>query len=194
MTVPNAVTEDHLALQAFVGHWDVLQKQWKAPDAEPTLVKGSSVCMASLGGLMVSVDTELENGWRGTAIQTYNGATGRYELALMNTGASGIVTMLGEKTAGPSSDAILEEHGRSAKRVRTWASSAITAVPANGSLKNTATVAHCVATEASAAEDKPSLTLIENQVSSNKWVLDFYLSYAGKGPALVQQNVFTRRT
>src|SRR5262249_14139325 len=49
-----------IALQEFVGDWNVTQKIWTSPNNEPTINRGRSTCTSILGGTATLMVTEMQ--------------------------------------------------------------------------------------------------------------------------------------
>jgi hypothetical protein len=200
------VTPHHQALHAFAGKWNVSQKQWRSPDdAVPTVNTGTSVATLILNGLGISMDTTLSNGWHGIAVQTFNPLMGRFELMFLDSlSDQGVVAMVGTPTPVPSRAGLRAEFGDAAQQVRTWNTSIIphtTCVPGSGSSTTGMAVASRrssdakvlpVSAKAPTTEPNIPLRLVENQVSPDKWVLEFFVTRPDGTEFMTQQNVFTR--
>jgi hypothetical protein len=180
-TMPQAVaTRHHASLQAFSGMWNVTQRQWRGPaDTSPRIHTGKAACTVLLNGLSVIVETSLSNGWQGVMLQTFNPLLGRFEMAFADTlGEQGIVFMTGRSTAEPSRPELQAQFGSLTRQVRSWTTSA---------------KRHAICTD----PDRPRtstllMTIVENQVSPDQWVVEFFLTQEDGCRFLTQQNVFTR--
>jgi uncharacterized protein DUF1579 len=203
------VTPNHKALHAFQGNWAVSQKQWRGPnDSNPTVNTGTSVATIILNGLGLHMETTMSNGWHGIAIQTFNPMVGRFELAFLDTlSDQGVITMVGGPTPLPSRAGLRAEFGEAAQQVRTWNTAVIphtTCVPGSGSSTTGMIPTRMVRDPklvpvSTRATVKPPQTeahiplrLVENQVSPNQWVLEFFVTLPDGTEFMTQQNVFHR--
>jgi len=192
----------HLALHDFVGEWEVSQKIWSTPDANPITNRGKTRCTKLLDGLATLMITEMDTSdFRGVALITYNLDHSRFELAFLDTfSTEGIFLMEGQLNRAPSHAALRAEFGATATQERAWQTAAVSDsqclpgdVISNVSQFAAAAAPAAVAPAAgTAVAAQVSLRLVENKVSDDRWVLEFYAPGPGGKEFLVQQNTFTR--
>ncbi|SLM49932.1 protein of unknown function [Nitrospira japonica] len=194
-----------MALHEFVGEWDVTQKIWSGPNATPSINRGKTKCTTLLGGAATLMITEMEtSNFKGVALMTYNPKLGRYDMAFIDCiSDEGIALMQGEHKPAAAADHLRAEFGKMATQAREWrmvgvgeggeadgvdalaanvTSNAVPACLSGSVVKETA-----LAENVSADDLAPTFRMVENKISDDHWVLDFFL-----GGTLVQQNSFVR--
>ncbi len=215
------VTRMHKALHDFVGNWRVTQKLWSSPGAEPVTNRGKTKCSLILDGLATLMVTEMDtSNFKGIAVITYNSKESRYDLAWIDSNSGqGFTLMAGQPSKNKSRSALRSEFGKTASEVRSWSTSVGT--PNGGALALTgASAAACLPGDSFAAasqfaaagerafaaegsarraragaargDSEVELSLVENKISDNKWVLEFYVPGPNGEQFLVMQNTFTR--
>ena len=196
------VTDKHKALHDFAGEWHVAQKIWSAPNSNPVAHRGKTKCSVLLDGAATLMITEMEtSNFRGVALMTYNSKQSRYDLAWVDTiSDEGILRMGGQPSQAPSRADLQAEFGQGTTQQREWttAVAAASACLPSATLRNVSQFAAGGARPAAAvAEAVPEaaevpLRLVENKVSDNRWVLEFFAPGPDGAEFLVQQNTFTR--
>jgi hypothetical protein len=199
------VTQKHKALHDFVGNWKVTQKLWSSPDAEPVTHRGKTTCNSILDGLATLMITEMETSdFKGMAVITYNQKESRYDLAWIDTiSDQGFTLMAGQSGTNRSRTALLSEFGETATEERVWSTAVATATACLPGDAMLAASQFAVAGTSSFAASKSGstavnaapqidLSLVENKISDDQWVLEFYVPGPDGERFLVQQNTFTR--
>jgi Protein of unknown function (DUF1579) len=194
------VSPMHTALHDFVGHWNVTQKIWSSPQAEPVTNRGKTECSVLLDGLATMMTTEMSTSdFKGVALITYNEQQGRYDLAWLDTiSDEGITLMGGQQNRTPSHPRLQAEFGKTATQERSWSTAVAAAsacLPSDAlAAASTFAVAGKQSVDAALARGTSPvpLRLVENKVSDNHWVLEFFVPGPDGQEFLVQQNTFTR--
>jgi len=187
------VTEVHKGLHDFAGHWKLEQKQWSAPNAKPATHHGTTEYTVILNGLAAVMNVDVpSSGFKGTGLLTYNMKEGHLDMAWIDTiSDQGIVIMSGLAERAPASATIRAAHAH-ATQERSW-TTVVRAESACLPRNALAAASHVnVARTAGApAPESVSMRLVENKISDDHWILDFYVP-GPEGEFLVQQNSFTR--
>jgi Protein of unknown function (DUF1579) len=175
------ITPFHMALHDFVGTWDVSQRIWNDPKGPPQVHAGHCGCQLALDGTATIMSTDVPSSKnKGVSIISYSTAAARYELAwLDSSGAMGLCLMYGRPDRRPSRAEIRSEFGKSAMQEREWFSTQ-------------ASLGQCAPETLRVALPEFGMRLVENKVSGDHWVLDFFFVPAEGPDHLVMQNVFTR--
>ncbi|MBR1158088.1 DUF1579 family protein [Bradyrhizobium elkanii] len=173
-----AASPFHTALLEFLGNWDVTQRIWLGP-AAPQVHKGHCKCEPSLDGTATIMTTEVPASKnKGVSIITYNSTASRYELAwLDSSGGQGLCVMHGRPDGRPSRADIQKEFGGSANQEREW---------------YTVQTTSCIPEPIKSAVQEAGMRLVENKISKDEWVLEFFVLHSGAPDQLVMQNIFTR--
>jgi hypothetical protein len=193
------VTSKHTALHDFIGDWNVSQKVWSAPNAQPVSYKGKSRCSVLLDGLATVMTTEIDaTGFKGIALMTYNQKQNRYDLAYVDTiSDEGLLIMNGQSSGAPSAERLTSTLGRKATAEREWQTgvSAGTACLPGDALQFAARAIDASRAAIPQGIDDTAdipMRLVENKVSNDEWVLEFFVPNPDGGEFLAQQNTFTR--
>ncbi|MCG8469378.1 MAG: DUF1579 domain-containing protein [Gemmatimonadetes bacterium] len=188
------------ALTQFVGDWDVQQEVWTEPGTDPTVYRGRSNCKAIADGRATLMVTEVPDAnFKGIALMTWNDSTSQYDMAYVDTlSDQGILRMSGRPAGSATASKELQATFGKATQERVW-TAGVGHGPSKGGPHLSAT--HCVIDEVlHAGSGIPSdsgghefdLKLVENRVSDDEWVLEFFVGGAEGGESLVQRNQFTR--
>lgn len=198
---PDALRELH----EFEGDWRVEQRLWPDPDQDPMISRGRTECRVLLDGLAVLMITELEgaNTMKGVALMTQGSDNGGLEMAWVDTlSGGGILRMDGDATKAPSRDSLVRHH-KNATQERVWTSQPAVpldnralAADTSACLPSDAALAIAergnVATAERTATATLPLRIVENRVSADHWVLEFFAEGSDGNSMLVQQNTFER--
>src|SRR5712692_690902 len=178
------VTEMHKALHDFVGEWTVTQKIWSAPNTDPVTHRGKTRCSMTLDGLGTIMITEMDTwDFKGVALITYNRKQSRYDLAWLDTiSDEGMTLMQGRQSRAPSHAFLRSEFGETATQEREWTTVVAAASACLPRDALNAVARHTVAAPAAATPSgitEVPLRLVENKISENQWVLEFYAPSPG---------------
>ena len=165
------VGEAFRALQEIVGDWFVDELLFRAPDAEPVMNTGRTMCRSVLGGLAIIAINEIAtSGDRTVALITFNPRDDRFEIVFVDSLSDvGIVSMTGRFLMTRSSEEIRTQFGKAATAVREW-------------------------TIAENFSGEPGITIeriVENQISIDRWVIQFFVR-GSHGEFMARQQVLTR--
>ena len=174
------VAEMFRLLQALVGDWYIDQQVFRGPNTQPIKITGRVTCRSLIGGLAVIVITEIPaSGLRIVQLMTYNPRTRRYELSIVDASLDqGLALLTGEQLNERSSPEIRARFGKAAMAVRQW------------DITDARTVLGELVGEVTTGEP-PALRVIENQISADRWVVEFFLR-GPEGEFVVLENVITR--
>ncbi|MEU5633644.1 DUF1579 family protein [Streptomyces rishiriensis] len=204
-------------LYEFAGNWRVLQRLWANPGSEPLESEGRTECRVLLDGIAVLMVTEIETGNRmkGVALMTQDEQRDGLTMAWTDTfTAGGITIMTGSSQKAPSREG-LRQRNPSATQEREWLTeidgqaaelsasesegnagqAAIRSSEPNACLPESAMMAvrSAVAVEERAAAPM-QMRIVENKISNDEWVLDFYMPGPDGNEFLMQENTFLRVT
>lgn len=156
--------------QEIVGDWFVDELIFRAPSAEPVMNTGRTTCRSVLGGLVVIAINEIAmSGDRTVALFTFDPRDDRFEAAIVGSLTDvGIVPMTGQSVMTRSSEEIRIQFGKAAMAIREW------------------TVAESFAGEPGIIE-----RIVENKISMDRWVIQFF-ARGSHGEFLARQQVLTR--
>jgi uncharacterized protein DUF1579 len=201
----------HKDLHAFVGKWNLEQKQWNGPhDASPKVNRGHCECTLMLDGLATLMVTEIPaTGYKGVALQTYNAVHQQFELAYVDSNnRQGVLSMVGQPARDPARSELREKFSTSTTQQRVWTTRTAQAacLPQATLLASEAAIkeepilatafsnarAESFAPPQTSTKIEVPMRLVENQVSADRWVLEFFLPGPGGKEFLAQQNVFVR--
>jgi hypothetical protein len=165
------VAEAFRSLQDVVGDWFVDELTFRAPDAEPIVNTGRTMCRAAIGRLAVVAINEIQtSGERTASLITFNPRDERFEFVFVNSLSDvGIIPMTGQLVMTRSSEAVRARFGKAAMVIREF------------------TLAENFSVE-------PGITIeriVENKISNDLWVLQFF-ARAPHGEFLIRQQVLTR--
>ncbi|GAA4462907.1 hypothetical protein GCM10023189_40190 [Nibrella saemangeumensis] len=186
-------TTAHEGLFEFLGEWDVEQRLFHSPGADPLIRKGKTTFNSIVSGLGSIMLTELEdeNGvpFSSVSFFTWNVSSGKYEGYYLDTHSfGGFESLSGSPIANlPSSKATLEKHGiENANNLavrRTWDGTAST--PSVKEFKDGGMPQVSEVT-------RVPMRFIENKISNDLWVL-LGCSTTSEGEELVvMENTYTR--
>jgi hypothetical protein len=164
------VAEAFESLAEIIGDWLVEELLFRAPDAEPVVNTGRTTCRAAIGGLAIVVTNDMPTSRERTvSLFTFNPKDQRFEFGFVNSASDlGIIRMTGRSVMTRSSEEIRARFGKAAMEIREW-----TLAPGQ-------------------AEIDIGLTrLVENQISQDLWVLQFF-AQGSHGEFLIRQQVLTR--
>jgi len=190
------VLDEHSALQEVNGEWFVETKQWTAARSTPLINHGRMVSRSILGGLgqLITHETRGEVGpYQGIGVFTWNIQHKRYDGVWLDSASrSGIQVMWGRADRGMSRAGLVSK-GKVATRERVHSANitpeagACPCLP--GNIEEILARVNPNPTEAAAppAGGPLTLNLVENRVSADHWILEFYV-----GSTLVMQNTYTR--
>jgi len=188
------VTEVHKGLHDFAGYWNLEQRQWSAPNTKPVTHHGKAEYKVILNGLAAVMDVDVpSSGFKGTGLLTYNIKGGHLDMAWIDTiSDQGIVMMSGLPEKVPAAASIRAAHPNAVQE-RSWTTVLLADSACVGGRVLTEAASHVnVARTAGApAPESVSMRLVENRISNDHWILDFYVP-GPEGEFLVQQNSFTR--
>jgi len=192
-------TSKHTALHDFIGDWNLSQKIWSDPKAQPATYKGKTRCSVLLDGLATVMTTEIDaTGFKGIALMTYNQKQNRYDLAWVDTiSDEGLLIMNGQSSGAPSAERLTSALGKKATAEREWQTgvSAGTVCLPGDALRTAARAAGSSRAAIPQGIDDTAdipMRLVENKVSDDEWVLEFFVPSPDGGEFLAQQNTFTR--
>jgi Protein of unknown function (DUF1579) len=189
------VTDVHKGLHEFVGNWKLEQKQWSAPNAKPVIHHGTTEYTVILNGLAAVMNVDVpSSGFKGLGLLTYNIKDGHLDMAWIDTlSDQGIVMMSGLPEKAPAAHSIRSAFSQEATQERTWTTvvNAASACVPSKVLAAAAPHVNVARTAGAPAPQTVPMRLVENKISDNHWVLDFYLP-GPEGEYLAQQNSFTR--
>lgn len=159
------------SLQEIVGDWFVDELLFRAPNAEPVMSTGRTMVRSALGGLaVIAINESAISGDRTIALFTFDPREDRFEVAIVDSLSDvGIVPMTGRFLMTRSSEEIRTQFGKAAMAIREW-------------------------TIAEDFSGEPGITVerfVENKISMDRWVLQFF-ARDSHGEFLVQQQVLTR--
>jgi len=166
------VAEEFQSLQELLGDWIVDEFVFRTPNAEPIVNIGRTTCRTAIGRLTIVVITEIAtSGEQTITLNTFDPRQNRYELALVNSVSdTGIVVMTGQSLNTRASEEIRTQFGKAAMAVREW-----TLAPGQAAGQTGFEVER----------------IVENKISNDRWVLQFF-GRAQHGEALLRQQVLTR--
>lgn len=164
-----SVAEDFQTLQQLLGDWIVDEFTFTAPTATAVVNTGFMVCRAEVGQLAINLVTNIASTGQKTAVlETFDPAQDRYEAALVDSlGENGLVIMTGRSLMTRSSEDIRARFGKAATAVIEW---------------------NVVSPQSGVEFDR----LVENKISDNQWVLQFFGRTQQHGEFLVKEQVLTR--
>lgn len=163
-----SVAEDFQSLQDLLGDWIVDEFVFRTPTAEPIVNTGRTTCRTATGRLAIVVITDIaSSGQQTITLNTFDPRQDRYELALVdNLSDTGIVLMTGHTLNTRSSEEVRAQFGKAATAVREW-------------------------TLAASQTGIDVERIVENKISDDRWVLQFF-GRAQHGEFLMKQQVLTR--
>jgi hypothetical protein len=159
------------SLQEIVGDWFVDELLFRAPNAEPVVNTGRTMCRSALGGLaVIAINEIVMSRDRAVALFTFNPRDARFEAAIVNSLSDvGIVPYVGRFLMARSSEGIRAQFGKAATAIREW-------------------------TIAEDFSGEPGITverIVENKISMDRWVIQFF-ARGSHGEFLALQQVLTR--
>jgi Protein of unknown function (DUF1579) len=189
-------------LYEFAGNWNVHQRLWLEPDGDPVESDGRTQCRILLDGLAVLMITEITEGanqMKGLALMTQDEARTGLQMAWIDTFAgAGITLMSGLAARAPSRDS-LRELFPNATAEREWQTNLGTAADVQAVAPDVNACFPIEALEATrgdvALAERTAtigLRVVENKVSDDQWVLEFFAPHPNGGEFLVQENTFQR--
>lgn len=187
------VTEIHKGLHDFQGKWKVEQKQWTGPSADPVTHHGHCDYTVILGGLAAQMHVSIKaTNFEGMGLLSYNVEEGRLEMSWVDTlSREGIISMYGQPEKKLASPAILKAFSSTATQEREWSTSCDSACVEPRVLAAAASNVSVTRLAGAPAPQTVPMRLVENKISADHWVLDFFLP-GPQGEFLAQQNSFTR--
>jgi hypothetical protein len=167
------IQEEFLSLQDLLGDWIVDEFVFRTPNAEPIVNLGRTTCRAAIGRLSMVVVTDIATSLQQTImLQTFDPRQNRYELALVDSiSDTGIVLMTGQTLNTRASEEIRAQFGKAALAVREWT----------------------LATGQNLGQTGFEIErIVENKISDDRWVIQFFGRAAQHGEFLIKQQVLTR--
>jgi hypothetical protein len=171
------VADEFQDLLELVGDWVVdefvFRTQTAAQHAEPIVNIGRVTCRTAIGRLAIVVVTDIASSLEQTiTLNTFDPRQNRYELALVDSNSdTGIVLFAGQTLNTRASEEIRAQFGKAAIAVREW-------TIASGQQ----------AGQVGIEFDR----IVENKISDDRWVIQYFGGRAQHGEALVKQQVLTR--
>lgn len=165
------VAEAFRLLQEVIGDWFVDELTFRAPDAEPVVNTGRTMCRAAIGGLAIVAINELQtSGEMTVSLLTFNPRDERFEFVFVNSLSDvGIIPMTGRLVMTRSSEELRAQFGKTATVIREF------------------TLAENFSVEPGIAIAR----IVENKINNDLWVLQFF-ARAPHGEFLIRQQVLTR--
>lgn len=165
------VGEAFRSLQEVIGDWLVDERTFLAPNAEPVVNTGRTMCRAAVGRLAILAINDIQTSGETTAsLLTFNPRDERFEFVFVNSlSDEGIIPLTGQLVMTRSSEEVRAQFGKAAMVIREF------------------TIAENFPVE-------PGLTIeriVENKISNDRWVLQFF-ARAPHGEFLIRQQVLTR--
>src|SRR5215475_14130246 len=107
------VAEAFQLLQEIVGDWSVQQLVFRAPNTEPVVNTGRTMCRSAIGGLAIVAINEIPSGDSTVALITFNPRDERYEVAFVDTLSEvGFTPMTSQLLMIRSSEEIRSQFGK----------------------------------------------------------------------------------
>lgn len=95
------LTEQHKALHEFEGEWNLEQKMFMGPHSAPMVAHGKTTCRVLVNGLVVFMESELDNGYKAVVMSTWNLAKGHYDGVFLDVHSfDGFDPLVGVRTSG----------------------------------------------------------------------------------------------
>lgn len=165
------VAEAFRSLQEVIGDWFVDELTFLAPNTEPVVNTGRTMCRAAVGRLAVVAINDIQTSGETTAsLITFNPRDERFEFVFVNSLSDvGIVAMTGQSVMTRSSEEVRAQFGKAAMVIREF------------------TVTENFPVEPGTTIER----LVENKISNDLWVLQFF-ARAPHGEFLIRQQVLTR--
>ncbi len=195
------VVDKHRDLHDFEGEWHVIQQMWTEPNEKPLVNRGRAEYHSILGGLAALKRLELDGDsghFAGVGIFTWNPNQARYEAVWLDSYShNGFTAMTGKTDRAPSRANLAEllpgGPVRGGEQLRQWAMS----VSVGGCISpdNVLFAVNPAAGTEHARKggvDQNVVRLVENKISDDHWVLEFYANTPGGADLLIQQNSYTR--
>ena len=164
------VAEAFQSLQEVIGDWFVDELTFPAPNAEPVVNTGRTMCRAAVGRLAIVATNEIQtSGERTVSLLTFNPGNERFEFVFVNSLSDvGIIPLTGRSVMTRSSEEIRARFGKTAMVIREWTAESFSVEPG-------ITIAR----------------IVEHKISDDRWVLQFF-ARAPQGEFLIRQQLLTR--
>jgi hypothetical protein len=190
----DTLTKQHRSLHRFEGEWQVEQKLWYKPDAEPMTSKGRATWRVVAGGTAAIKELELDGefgSFRGAGLFAYSKNNDALQGAWVDGFLpEGILTMEGRLSERQGRPQIEDDLARQATEIHNWTFSK----PAEAFLLGGDVAADPSSTNgALPREGRVPMLLVENQINDGHWVLEFYALTGPGEQQLVMQNTYTRQ-
>jgi hypothetical protein len=171
------IQEEFASLQELLGDWIVDEFVFRTPTAEAIVNIGRTTCRAAIGRLAMVVITDIAStGEQMIQLQTFDPRQNRYELALVNSlSDTGIVLLTGQTVNQRSSEEIRVQFGKQAMAVREWN---LVTGQAGG--------------QTGGQTGFEIERIVENKISNDRWVIQFFGRTAQHGEFLIKQQVLSR--
>ena len=165
------VAEAFRSLQEVIGDWFLEEQTFLTPDAEPVVNTGRTMCRAAIGRLAIVATNEIQTSGETTvSLLTFNPRDERFEFVFVNSRSDvGVVPMTGRLVMTRSSEQIRARFGKAAMVIREF------------------TLVENFSAEPGSTIER----IVENQISNDLWVLQFF-ARAPQGEFLIRQQVLTR--